>query len=44
MLLPKEHALLYYLYGNAGQTLSRVQLLDSVWTMESSVDRTSDET
>jgi len=43
VLLPKEYALLQYLYSNAGQTLSRVQLLDNVWTLESPVDRTVDD-
>lgn len=43
VLLPKEYALLHYLYVNAGQTLSREQLLDAVWTMGSPVDRTVDD-
>ncbi|MFC4100638.1 winged helix-turn-helix domain-containing protein [Paenibacillus xanthanilyticus] len=42
-LLPKEYALLRYLHRHAGQTLSREQLLDGVWTMESPTDRTVDD-
>jgi hypothetical protein len=43
VLLPKEYALLHYLYANAGQTFSREQLLDAVWTLETPVDRTVDD-
>ncbi|WP_373232485.1 winged helix-turn-helix domain-containing protein [Cohnella sp.] len=43
VLLPKEYAVLHYFYHNAGQTLSREQLLDAVWTLESPVDRTVDD-
>ncbi|TYP75443.1 winged helix-turn-helix domain-containing protein [Paenibacillus methanolicus] len=42
-LLPKEYGLLRYLHRHAGQTLSREQLLDGVWAMESPTDRTVDD-
>lgn len=42
-LLPKEYGLLRYMHRHAGQTLSREQLLDGVWPMESPVDRTVDD-
>ncbi|MGO4180034.1 winged helix-turn-helix domain-containing protein [Paenibacillus sp. TAF43_2] len=43
LLLPKEYALLHFMYSHAGQTLSREQLLDNVWPMEAPVDRTVDD-
>jgi DNA-binding winged helix-turn-helix (wHTH) protein len=42
-LLPKEFALFEYLLLNKGVTLSREQLLDAVWSMESPTDRTVDD-
>ncbi|MFB9326725.1 winged helix-turn-helix domain-containing protein [Paenibacillus aurantiacus] len=42
-LLPKEYGLLRYLHRHAGQTLSREQLLDGVWPMETPTDRTVDD-
>jgi len=42
-LLPKEFLLLETLYRNVGRTLSRDQLLDAVWAMESPTDRTVDD-
>ncbi|WP_167568919.1 winged helix-turn-helix domain-containing protein [Brevibacillus migulae] len=42
-LLPKEYALFEYLFTHANQTFSRVQLLDSVWSMEEPTDRTVDD-
>ncbi|MDQ0194270.1 winged helix-turn-helix domain-containing protein [Paenibacillus wynnii] len=43
LFLPKEFALLEYLYLNNGQTLSREQLLNAVWTLEEPTDRTVDD-
>nr|WP_246427656.1 winged helix-turn-helix domain-containing protein [Paenibacillus phyllosphaerae] len=43
VLLPKEYALLRYLYEHAGHTLTREQLLDGVWPLEAPVDRTVDD-
>ncbi|HZG17529.1 MAG TPA: winged helix-turn-helix domain-containing protein [Candidatus Bathyarchaeia archaeon] len=42
-LLPKEYALIEFLYTHANQTFSRVQLLDQVWSMEEPTDRTVDD-
>lgn len=42
-LLPKEFALLEFLYRNRGRTFSREQLLDQVWPMEYPVERTVDD-
>jgi DNA-binding winged helix-turn-helix (wHTH) protein len=42
-LLPKEFALLHFLYRNRGRTFSREQLLDKVWPMEYPVERTVDD-
>ncbi|HZG85033.1 winged helix-turn-helix domain-containing protein [Paenibacillus sp.] len=42
-LLPKEFSLLETLYRHLGRTLSREQLLDAVWPMESPTDRTVDD-
>lgn len=42
-LLPKEYALLEYLYEHLQQTFSRNQLLDAVWPLESPIDRTVDD-
>lgn len=42
-LLPKEFALLQFLYRNRGRTFSREQLLDKVWPMEYPVERTVDD-
>ncbi|ERI09459.1 winged helix-turn-helix domain-containing protein [Aneurinibacillus aneurinilyticus] len=42
-LLPKEHALLYYLYRHANQLCTREQLLNAVWPMEYPTDRTVDD-
>lgn len=42
-LLAKEYALLQCLYRHRGQALSREQLLDLVWGLESPVDRTVDD-
>lgn len=42
-LLPKEYALLQFLYRNRGRTFSREQLLDKVWPMEYPVERTVDD-
>ncbi|UQZ35157.1 winged helix family transcriptional regulator [Paenibacillus sp. PK3_47] len=42
-LLPKEFALLQFLYLNRGRTFSREQLLDKVWPMEYPVERTVDD-
>ncbi|WP_018751026.1 winged helix-turn-helix domain-containing protein [Paenibacillus sanguinis] len=42
-LLPKEFALLQFLYRNNGRTFSREQLLDKVWPLEYPVERTVDD-
>lgn len=42
-LLPKEYALLQFLYRNRGRTFSREQLLDKVWPLEYPVERTVDD-
>lgn len=42
-LLPKEFALLQFLYSNRGRTFSREQLLDKVWPLEYPVERTVDD-
>lgn len=42
-LLPKEFALLQFLYRNRGRTFSRDQLLDNVWPLEYPVERTVDD-
>lgn len=42
-LLPKEFALLQFLYLNRGRTYSREQLLDKVWPLEYPVERTVDD-
>lgn len=42
-LLPKEFALLQFLYHNRGRTFSREQLLDKVWPLEYPVERTVDD-
>lgn len=42
-LLPKEFALLQFLYLNRGRTFSREQLLDKVWPLEYPVERTVDD-
>ncbi|MDF2937146.1 MAG: hypothetical protein K0Q90_2519, partial [Paenibacillaceae bacterium] len=42
-LLPKEYALLVFLYRNQGRAFSREQLLDHVWPMEYPVERTVDD-
>ncbi|MFF2912677.1 winged helix-turn-helix domain-containing protein [Paenibacillus sp. NPDC057934] len=42
-LLPKEFALLRFLYLNRGRTFSREQLLDKVWPLEYPVERTVDD-
>lgn len=42
-LLPKEYALLEFLYLHPGQVFSREALLDAVWTLESPSDRTVDD-
>jgi DNA-binding winged helix-turn-helix (wHTH) protein len=42
-LLPKEFALLEFLYRNKGLTFSREQLLDKVWPLEYPVERTVDD-
>lgn len=42
-LLPKEFALLQFLYRNRGRTFSREQLLDKVWPLEYPVERTVDD-
>lgn len=42
-LLPKEFALLQFLYYNRGRTFSREQLLDKVWPLEYPVERTVDD-
>lgn len=43
LLLPKEFALLQFLYLNRGRTFSREQLLDKVWPLEYPVERTVDD-
>jgi len=43
VLLPKEFALLQFLYRNKGRTFSREQLLNHVWPMEYPVERTVDD-
>ncbi|WP_379154847.1 winged helix-turn-helix domain-containing protein [Paenibacillus sp. sgz5001063] len=42
-LLPKEFALLQFLYRNRERTFSREQLLDHVWPLEYPVERTVDD-
>jgi DNA-binding winged helix-turn-helix (wHTH) protein len=42
-LLPKEFALLRYLYAHPNRTFSREELLDAVWPLEHPVDRTVDD-
>lgn len=42
-LLPKEFALLQFLYRNRGRSFSREQLLDKVWPLEYPVERTVDD-
>lgn len=42
-LLPKEFALLRYLYENEGRSFTREQLLDAVWPLEAPIDRTVDD-
>ncbi|MNO49742.1 Phosphate regulon transcriptional regulatory protein PhoB [compost metagenome] len=42
-LLPKEFALLQFLYRHLGRTFSREQLLDHVWPLEYPVERTVDD-
>lgn len=41
--LPKEYALLQFLYRNQNQSFSREQLLDHVWPRETPTDRTVDD-
>ncbi|TPH22852.1 winged helix family transcriptional regulator [Brevibacillus laterosporus] len=41
--LPKEYALLQFLFQNQNQSLSREQLLDHVWPQEAPIDRTVDD-
>lgn len=42
-LLPKEYALLVFLYSHQGRAFTREQLLDQVWPMEYPVERTVDD-
>lgn len=42
-LLPKEFALLRFLYDNRNRAFSRDGLLEQVWPMEHPVDRTVDD-
>ncbi|WP_109687717.1 winged helix-turn-helix domain-containing protein [Tumebacillus permanentifrigoris] len=42
-LLPKEYALLDFLYRNQGHAFTRDELLDRVWPLESPVDRPVDD-
>jgi len=42
-LLPKEFALLRYLYEHAGRSFSREALLEAVWPLEEPSDRTVDD-
>lgn len=42
-LLPKEFALLEFMYRNKGCTFTRGQLLDKVWPLEYPVERTVDD-
>lgn len=42
-LLPKEYALLHFLFKNRGQAFTRQELLDKVWPLEAPVDRTVDD-
>jgi len=42
-LLPKEFALLRYLYEHAGRSFTRDELLDAVWPLEAPGDRTVDD-
>ncbi|MFF2889360.1 winged helix-turn-helix domain-containing protein [Paenibacillus sp. NPDC057967] len=42
-LLPKEFALLRYLYEHAGRSFSRDALLEAVWPLEEPSDRTVDD-
>ncbi len=42
-LLPKEYSLLETLYRHVGKTLSREQLLDAAWALETPTDRTIDD-
>lgn len=43
ILLPKEFALLHFLYRNRHQVFSREDLLNKVWPQEEPVDRTVDD-
>ena len=43
VLLPKEYALLHFLYENSNQPFTREELLDRVWPLEAPVDRTVDD-
>ncbi|MDO7907341.1 winged helix-turn-helix domain-containing protein [Paenibacillus sp. JX-17] len=42
-LLPKEYALLQFLYFHRNQAFTRTQLLEQVWPLEYPVDRTVDD-
>lgn len=42
-LLNKEFALLFFLYNNLGKTYSREKLLDQLWPLTDSFDRTVDD-
>nr|WP_236588114.1 winged helix-turn-helix domain-containing protein [Tumebacillus amylolyticus] len=42
-LLPKEYALLDFLYQNRGHAFTREELLDRVWPLETPIDRTVDD-
>lgn len=42
-LLPKEYALLHFLYHNEGLTFSREQLLEGIWGLEDPGERTVDD-
>ncbi len=42
-LLPKEFALLRYLYEHSGRSFARDELLDAVWPLEAPGDRTVDD-
>jgi DNA-binding winged helix-turn-helix (wHTH) protein len=42
-LLPKEYALLEFLYRNRNQAFSREDLLNRIWPLEDPVDRTVDD-
>ncbi|MGB8954785.1 MAG: winged helix-turn-helix domain-containing protein [Tumebacillaceae bacterium] len=43
VMLPKEYALLHFLYANKNQPFTREDLLDRVWPLEAPVDRTVDD-